>query len=73
MMWRYGYEAGNWLWMAAMMFVFWGALIALAVWAVRVISGSRVTGDGALDTPRKRLASGEISLEDFDKLKKALG
>jgi uncharacterized membrane protein len=72
MMWGYGYDAWNWLWIPGML-LFWGGLAALAVWAVRTLAGSRATGDGALDTLRKRLAAGEITLEDYEKIKKVLG
>lgn len=74
MMWYYGMDGGwNWLWMGGMMFLFWGGVILLAIWAIRAFSGSQRTGDGAMDTLRKRLAAGEISTEEFEKTKKALG
>ena len=50
-----------------------GGLILLAIWGVRGLSDRRRTGDGALDVLRKRLAAGEISAEDFQKTRKALG
>ena len=35
MMHGYGWDVGDWLAMSLLMIVFWGALLALVVWAVR--------------------------------------
>ena len=70
MMW--GYDDGwSFLWMGGMMILFWGGLIALAVVAVRAIAGPKA-GDQALDILRRRLASGEINQEEFEKTRQAL-
>lgn len=72
MMWYYGSGGGwNWLWMTLMMLIFWGGVIAVAVWAIRSGLGSRHEND-ALDVLRRRLAAGEISQEDFEKTKRIL-
>ncbi len=72
MMWYYGSGGGwNWLWMTVMMLIFWGGVIAVAVWAIRSGLGSRREND-ALDVLRRRLAAGEISQEDFEKTKRIL-
>jgi uncharacterized membrane protein len=55
------------------MVLFWGGVILLGVWAIRGFSGPRQTGDSAMETLRRRLAAGEISPEDFEKTRKALG
>ncbi len=73
MMWNYDADGSSWLWMGGMMVLFWGGVILLAIWAIRSFSGSKGTADSAMDTLRKRLAAGEISPEDFEKTKKALG
>jgi uncharacterized membrane protein len=74
MMWSYGGGDGlSWLWVAGMMVLFWGGVILLGVWAIRGFSGPRQTGDSAMETLRRRLAAGEISPEDFEKTRKALG
>ena len=74
MMWYYGMDGGwNWLWMGGMMVLFWGGVFLLAFWAIRSFSGPRHGGDEAMTLLRKRLAAGEISPEDFEKTKKALG
>ena len=70
MMWGYG--GWNWLWMVPGMLLFWGALVALVVWAVRVVGGPIQGGDRALETLRARLASGEISQEEYDRTKRVL-
>ncbi len=70
MMWGY-YDGWSWLWMAAMMILFWGGIIALAVFAIRAFTGPRA-GDQALEVLRRRLASGEITQEEFEKTRKAL-
>jgi len=72
MMWYYGSGGGwNWLWMTLMMLIFWGGVIAVAVWAIRSGLSSR-RENGALDVLRRRLAAGEISQEDFEKTKRIL-
>jgi putative membrane protein len=71
MMWYYGSGGWSWLWMTVMMLIFWGALIAVAVWAIRSGLGSRREND-ALNVLRRRLAAGEISQEDFEKTKRIL-
>lgn len=70
MMWGY-YDGWSWLWMAAMMVLFWGGAIALAVVVIRALPGSR-GGNQPLDLLRRRLAAGEISPEDFEKIRKSL-
>ncbi len=70
MMWGYA-DGGSWLWMAAMMIVFWGGVIALAVVAIRAFTGPK-GGDQAMDLLRRRLAGGDITQEEFEKTRKAL-
>jgi len=70
MMWGYA-DGWSWLWMAAMMVLFWGGVIALAVVAIRAFTGPKGT-DQAVDILRRRLASGEITQDEFEKTRKAL-
>ena len=70
MMWGY-YDGSAWLWMAATMILFWGGVIALGVFAIRAFAAP-IGRDRALDVLRRRLASGEISQEEFEKTRKAL-
>ena len=73
MMWNYGFGGLDWLWMGVMMLLFWGGAIVLGVWAIRSFAGRRQDSDPAFDVLRRRLASGEISQDEFERLKKALG
>ena len=73
MMWPYAVDGWSWLWMSAMMLLFWGGLIALGVWAVRALTTSRAGGDAPIEVLRRRFAAGEISQEEFEKTRKALG
>jgi putative membrane protein len=70
MMWGYT-DGWSMVWMGGMMVLFWGGIIALVVFAVRAFAGPRGT-DQAVDVLRRRLASGEISQEDYEKTRKAL-
>jgi putative membrane protein len=76
MMWR----GGGWMWGPGMwlgglaMLVFWGALIVGAIVVVRHLGG--VTGSDARPTPldilRRRYASGEITREQYEQVRKDL-
>ena len=68
------YDGWSWLWMTAMMLLFWGGIIALGVWAFRSFGRppTSATPDSALDILRRRLASGEITQEEFEKTRKVL-
>ncbi|HZQ50358.1 MAG TPA: SHOCT domain-containing protein [Candidatus Dormibacteraeota bacterium] len=74
MMWYYGSGGAGWMLVTMVgMLLFWGGVVALVVWLVRRPSGPQRTEDAALDILRRRLAAGEISPEDFETTKKALG
>ena len=68
-MWGY-YDGWNWLWMAPMMILFWGAIIALAFLVIRSL-GSRGNNQ-PIDVLRRRLANGDITQDEFEKIRKAL-
>jgi putative membrane protein len=70
MYWGYS-DPWNWLLMAAMMVLFWGGVAALVVFVVRAVSAQR-GGNQALDVLRGRLASGEITQEEFEKTRRVL-
>jgi putative membrane protein len=65
--------AGWWIVMALMMVIFWALVIFGAVWLVRSLSGSHHlhsrTPTEVLD---HRLASGEISAEEYHRLRETL-
>lgn len=73
MMWWYGADGWNWFWMGLVMVLVWGGVISLVVWAVRALASPQHAGDGALDVLRRRLASGEITVEEYEKTRKVLG
>lgn len=64
---------GSWLWMGSMMLLFWGGVILLAIWIIHTMTSSRHAGDSAIETLRRRMAAGEISAEEFERTRKALG
>jgi uncharacterized membrane protein len=72
MMWPYYGDGSAWFWMAGMMVVFWGAVIFLIVWAITAVTRSKAVGNDAMDTLRKRLASGEITEAEFETTKRLL-
>lgn len=72
MMWGNGYGMAGGL----MMLVFWGAIIALIVFAIRWFDGgsgsARAQRKEALDVLRHRFAKGEIDEDEFRSRKAAL-
>ena len=70
MMWGF-YDGWSWIWMAAMMVLFWGGIFAVAVFAIRSFAAPKST-DQAQEVLRRRFASGEITQDEFDKMRKAL-
>ena len=73
MMWPYGGDGWAAIWGMGMMVLVWGALIVFGFWVVRTITSSKPPGDAAIETLRRRFAAGEITQEDFERTKKALG
>ena len=63
---------GWWIAMVFMMVIFWAVVIALVVWGVRSIAGPREVRRTPLDIARERLAKGEISEEEFERIKRQL-
>ncbi len=66
-----GWGAGDWVAMSAMMFVFWGAVIALVVWVLRSVRTETPAGraDRLL---AERFARGEIDDEEFTRSRELL-
>lgn len=55
------------------MMLFWVALFCLAVWLVRTVTGPRTSEQKTpLEVLQHRLAQGEISVEDYDRLREKL-
>jgi putative membrane protein len=71
------HSMGDWGWaMMAFWIVLWLALIGLAVWAVSEWTGRRgqprEPGESPRDILDRRLAQGEISLEEYERARDAL-
>lgn len=85
----YGYMMGGYGWIGTLLMFAFGALViagivVLVVWAVRSVGDHSERGEGsrhaATDTPdaaiaiaRRRLASGEITGEQYDEIMRTLG
>ena len=70
-MWGWG---GGW-WRLVMpigMIIFWGGIIALIIWAIRQLSEGGGGKGNAIDIARARYARGEISHEEFERLRRDL-
>lgn len=74
-------QGGGWMWGSGMwlgglaMLVFWGALIVGAVVVVRLIGGGLPRRDirtSPLDILKRRYASGEITREQYEQMRKDL-
>ena len=73
--WENGWSSGDWVAMFLMMAVFWGALVAVVVWAVRSMrpaSSTRQTGHQSSEPGgtaeqilQERFARGEMTAEEF--------
>ena len=71
--WGSGYGWGMAMFGVLMMLLFWGGIAVAIVYIVRSLGGSRPThSDSALDILRRRLAAGEITSEEFERLSKIL-
>jgi putative membrane protein len=73
MMWDWGW--GGWFLGPVMMLVFWGAVIAAVVFAVRWLARAGAPdrpGRTSLDILKERFARGEIDKEEFELRRKIL-
>ncbi|HYH01901.1 MAG TPA: SHOCT domain-containing protein [Bacillota bacterium] len=79
-LWSGGTGGGNWLFPVlhiATSLLFWGALIAGGFYLVKALSNNRAssnsnTNTSALEILKLRYAKGEISKEDYERIKKDL-
>ncbi|KKL60732.1 hypothetical protein LCGC14_2202370 [marine sediment metagenome] len=69
-----GWDMGGgwWIVMVVMMVLFWGGVIAVVVWGIRQFTGDRRRDRSALDIAKERLARGEITKEEFDRIRSDL-
>jgi len=69
------FDNGWWIVMGIGMILFWGLVILGIVWLVREVSGPRRAaqpGGDALETLDRRLAEGEITVEEYNERRRAL-
>ena len=65
-----------WIWL--IMIIFWGIIIALVIWAIIAFtkrsdgSSQSPPASRALDIARERYARGEISQEEFERIKRGI-
>jgi putative membrane protein len=67
----YGWPWPGLIWLIVFI-LFWAGLITLLVWAVRSSTGARRQPDTAREALRRRLAAGEITEEEFERIKRLL-
>lgn len=66
MMWHHSWGAGDWLVMSLLMLIFWGALVAGAVWLVRNARRPlEHSTTGARQILDEKLARGEVTEEEY--------
>ena len=65
---------GGWIAMVLMMAIFWTAVAAIVIWVVRSTRhpAGPSAGSSALDIARERYARGEITDEEFQRIKRGL-
>ncbi len=61
--------SGWWIVMVVLMVLFWGGVIAVVVWGIRQFTGDQRRDRSALDIAKERLAGGEITKEEFDRIR----
>lgn len=72
---QWGWGVGGVFLMLLTMIVFWGAIIALVVWAVRQFrppTGSAGAGRNAMRILEERFARGEIDADEFERRREIL-
>ena len=76
-MWQ-GYYAGGGWWMMGLGMLFWGGIIALAVWTIVRFTGSHRSpqedprGEDPREILKHRLARGEIDETEYQRIRKHL-
>jgi len=69
----YGMSSGMWVAVGLMMLLFVGGVVLLVGWGVRAASGERpIRSGGALEVLRARLATGEITADEYETTRKVL-
>lgn len=63
---------GWWIVMMLGMVIFWGLLIAGVVWLLRGAGQSKPAPESPLEILQRRLAQGEISIEEYEERRAAI-
>jgi len=63
---------GWWIVMMLGMVIFWGLVIAGVVWMLRGATAPKPAADSPLDVLQRRLAQGDISIEEYEQRRAAL-
>ena len=69
--WSYGWPWPGLIWIGFVL-LFWGGLLALLIWAVRSSSAPRRAPESAMEVLRRRLAAGEITEEEYERIRRLL-
>jgi putative membrane protein len=67
----FGWPWPGLIWFAFVL-LFWGGLLALLIWAVRSSAAPRRAPESAMDVLRRRLAAGEITEEEYERIRQLL-
>ena len=73
--WHHGeIGTGWWIVMMVLMVVFWAAVIAAMIWLVRAaaVGGVERRAPGPKEVLERRLAAGEIGIEEYERVSAAL-
>ncbi len=62
----------RWWWLCRIKVALSGAIIAVVAWGIRQFTGDRRRDRSALDIAKERLAGGEITKEEFDRIRSDL-
>jgi uncharacterized membrane protein len=68
----WGYNMAGWFWMLPMMIIFWGVVIGVIVLVIRAVSMPRSDRETPMDALRRRLASGQITRDEYEQTRKVL-
>jgi putative membrane protein len=63
------WDTGWWIVMPIMMVLFWGGVLGVAIWGIRQFTKDRGRDRNPLDIAKERLAKGEITKEEFDRIR----
>lgn len=73
-MWFWDGSMGGWMiFLGILPVLFWGGLIVLIIWGVKKLAGGgSISRKDPLDIAKERYARGEISAEEYERIKRDL-